>query len=166
MRLHLTVIAAIAALAFAGCGGDDEPQPLADIGATGASGASGASGVPGRAEFIKTADAICAEGEASERDQIAELFPNVAGPDDLSAAQYEQLATEIVVPSLQSQLDQLRALTPPEGDEDAFDAITSGLAEGIAETEGDPSTLAEGGGPNLQEASKLALDYGLKECGS
>jgi hypothetical protein len=166
----LAALAVTASLAIAGCGDDDdEPQPLtSDVpaGATGATGEGDVSGPLSKSAFITAADAICAEGNATAVDQIDELFPDLTSPDDLSPAEYEQLATEVVVPSLQSQLDQIRQLTPPEGDEDAIAAITGGLEDGIGEIQDDPSLLAGDSGPSLEEASSLATEYGFEECGS
>lgn len=159
----LASVAVTASLIVAACGDDDDPQPVTPEGATGA---TGSTGPLSKTEFIAAADAICEESEASEVDQLEELFPDVADPSDLNDGQFQVLADEVVVPSLQSQLDQIRALTPPDGDEDAINEITDQLEEGIAEIEDDPSVLSSGAAPStLQEASALAQDYGFEECG-
>ncbi|MDQ3572964.1 MAG: hypothetical protein M3383_08915 [Actinomycetota bacterium] len=166
MKLRSTLLASTAvaaSLIAAGCGDDDEPEPVTTVGATGATGNTGPLSKP---EFIAAADAICAESEDSEVDQLQELFPEIADPGDLNAGELQDLADEVVVPSLQAQLDQIRALTPPEGDEEEINAITDRLEEGIAEIQDDPSALSSGAGPSLKEASALAQDYGFEECGS
>jgi hypothetical protein len=73
---------------------------------------------------------------------------------------------ETVVPEIQGQIDGIRALTPPEGDEDEVAAILDAAREGVDELEQDPSAVGPGTGAGpFEEANRLAQEYGLKVCG-
>jgi hypothetical protein len=156
----LTLALASLALVAVGCGGGDDSTTTD----TGTSGATGASGAPLTKEaFIAQADAICKEsGDAI--DKQANQFFSGQEPSD---AEIEQFANEVVIPGLHEQVDAIRALTPPEGDEDQIDAMLNAVNEATDRAEADPSLLrASDSESPFAEANQLAQDYGLKECGS
>jgi len=74
-------------------------------------------------------------------------------------------ASDTVVPNLQGQLDDLRALTPPEGDSETTSAIYVSLEEAVNALEADPAG-ALNNNPDLDQATRLASDYGLITCGA
>jgi len=135
------------AAAVAGCGGDD------DSGSTAAA--------PTKAQFVKEADAICAKGNEEISAQIKE-----SGIDgEPSEAQLIEVVEEIVIPETAKQGEQISELTPPEGDEETVEEITTALAEGVAEAEEDPAAVTAGGDGPFTEATDLAKAYGLTVCG-
>jgi hypothetical protein len=143
-RLGLVVLAVVAmALVAAGCGGDDDDD------------------APTKEEFITQADDICTEGDQVIEEQAAEVF----GSGQPSKAQQEAFIEDTVIPETQSQIDGIRELTPPEGDEDEVNAIVDAADQGIDEIESDPAALTQGGANPLAEASQLAAEYGMKDCG-
>ena len=158
----LLALALAAGLIAAGCGDDDDDETTAattttEAGATGATGA--ATGEPlTKAEFIKQADAACAAGDK----RIDAAFRGL-GSNEPSDQELEQVVTDTVVPEIQGEIDAIRALTPPEGDEDEIAAILDAAQEALDEIEQDPSSLANGN--PFKEANQLAQDYGLKVCG-
>ena len=154
----LVLMFAALVLAAAGCGGDDDEG---DAGATGATGASG--GPLTREEFIAQADEICKQGDRAVNQEGSELF----GGQQPSAAEVEQFANEILVPSLRDQAAGIRSLTPPEGDEDEIDAILAELESATDRIEEDPSLLqaSEGSGA-FEEVNQMAQGYGFTECGA
>ena len=109
------------------------------------------------------ADAICKSGDKDIDAQAEEFFPQGGSP---GAAEEEAFVTEAVIPGIQEQIDALRALTPPEGDEDEIGEFLDTAQEALDQIEEDPSTLTGGGsGPNpFAETQQLAADYGLEEC--
>ena len=154
------IVPALAALAFAaaGCGGNDETTTVA-----GASGATGVSGAPlTQDEFIAQADAICKSANQDIEQQANDVF----GGGQPTAADVEQFANAVLVPNLQDQVDQLRALTPPEGDEDQINAMIDDLDSAASQVEDDPSLLqgSDNSGP-FADVNQQAEDYGLKVCG-
>jgi hypothetical protein len=152
-RLHWLLAAGLAVgLIAAGCGDDDD-------------GEGGGGGEPlTKQKFIAQADQICKQSDQEINQQGRELF----GKGRPSNAQMEQFATEVLVPEVQSQVDGIRELTPPEGDEETINSILDKAEEGVRQIEADPSVVAsdQGSSPALLEAAREIGDYGAKQCGS
>ncbi len=127
----------------AGCGGDDD-----------------GGDAPTPAEFIGQADKICAASNARIDKQAAKVFDS-GRP---SKAEQRAFAEDVVIPETRGQVDGVRDLTPPEGDEDRITEIIDSADEGIATIQSDPTVLTQGRDP-LAEATKLAAEYGMKDCG-
>lgn len=160
----LLALLAIAAALIAGCGDDDEEEPQTLTGAaTGATGQAESGGT--KSSYLTAADRICEEAEDNETQELRAQYPD-AGPDDLSESDREQVVNEILLPSLRDQLQALRALPRPEGDEETLTELYDQLEAGIAQIEGDPQIVFEDEATELEEASSLARDYGLTECGA
>lgn len=107
-----------------------------------------------KAEFISSADAICkklhdeldAKSQGiTKRDAAVEFFKDEA------------------IPSAQDEIDQIRALGSPEGDEKTVDALLSAVQDALDRAKADPSSIDD---HTFDEADKLAQGYGLAECGS
>ncbi len=162
----LLALALATGLIAAGCGDDDDDTAATTSPPTttaGATGATGATGEPlSKDEFITEADAICKAGDKKIDAAAQETFSGGGQP---SQAEQEQFVTEDVVPNIQEQIDGLRALTPPEGDEDEVSAILDSAQDAIDQTESDPGALTEGGDDPFSEANQLAEEYGLEVCG-
>jgi hypothetical protein len=157
-----------AGLIAAGCGDDDEDTTTAatttETGATGATGVAGGEPLS-KSEFIRQADEICREGDRQIDQRAEDFFGGLE--QDPGSAELEEFASEVVIPNIQQQIDEIRSLTPPEGDDDEVSAILDAAQEGLDELEADPSSIDEGpdAGGAFAEANRLAQDYGLKECG-
>ena len=68
---------------------------------------------------------------------------------------------------MQNQLDQIRALGIPPGDEEQVNAILDAAQEAVDKLQADPSVVIEQNTPDpFAEANKLAKDYGLSTCGN
>jgi hypothetical protein len=150
----LAVLAIGGAFLAAGCGDDDDD---ADAGATGATGVSGATLT--EAEFADEANAICAEG-GREIDAAANQAFDSGEP---TPDEVEQFATEILVPGVQDQIDQIRALgAPPEISADLDSALEEGEAV-LAEIEDDPTAIRAN---PFGEVNRELKELGLTACGS
>jgi len=74
--------------------------------------------------------------------------------------------TDSVIPNIQNQVDAVRALTPPSGDEDQVKSFLDAAQQALDKAEADPSLFFEGSQNDpFAKANKLASDYGLKVCG-
>jgi hypothetical protein len=149
MRIRYGALVALAVgVLVAGCGG------------------GGGGGRLTKEGYIAAADAICKEAS----DKIDALG------DPQTAEEVAQLADQVVEIS-EDQLAQLRALQPPEADEatinEAYDLIEQQIdiarQVGDAARANDPAKIQElvQEGQQINErADQIAVDYGLKECGS
>jgi hypothetical protein len=153
MRLRVVgVVCAVALVGAVGCGGDDEE--------------SSEAAAPTKEEFIADADQICADGDA-EIDAAAQETFSEGRP---SAQEQEQFVQETVLPSIQEQIDGIRELTPPEGDEEAIDEFLTSADTAVDEAEQDPSVLLQGGQRQgsaddpFAETAQLAEEYGFQNC--
>jgi hypothetical protein len=146
------VLAALVALAavVAGCGSDSETtESLTKV------------------EFIKRADAICEKNEGKVTSEF-EDYAEEKGWDENkepSKEQQEEAIVEVVGPNVQAQVDEIRELGAPEGDEETIDEMLTAVEEGVERIEEEPQLLTEEAKNPLAEGSKLARDYGLEKCG-
>lgn len=157
-RTAALALLAAAALLLACGGGDDEATT------TGATDATGASGdTLTKQQFITRADEICAAGDEEIISAGRAEFGNQA-PQGEELAQF---VDDVVVPSTQRQHDQIAALPVPEGEEQSVDQLLTALQQGIDSLESDPEQLVQSSGDDpFEEASRLAREFGLTDCGS
>jgi hypothetical protein len=146
-KTTLILLAGLASGALvAGCGGGDDD------------GGDGGGEPPTKQEYIAEADQVCTESN-QEFEQAIEDAPEDAG----SATDY---IADTLVPIFREEFEQLRELTPPEGDEATVAAIFDAGEEGVQQIEDDPEAFQGSGEvPGLEEASRLASQYGFEVCG-
>ncbi len=149
-------MAAIAALALiaAGCGDSEDEAPESSTGAE------------SRATFIAAADAICTDTATEVKVEVRKRFEGAtAAPsnEDLVA-----FFTEVTLPALRAQFDEIAALPPPAGEEERVQAIVDAGRGAIAESEEDPQALLvpQGSSTPFDEVNGLAQDLGLQVCGA
>ncbi|HEX6688345.1 MAG TPA: hypothetical protein VF085_06735 [Solirubrobacterales bacterium] len=138
------------ALVAAGCGSDD--------------GNSTAS--LSKAQFVKQGNAICTAGSKELEEGFEEFAKekNLGKNEEPSEAELEEVAETVLVPGVGKQIEGLRALGTPEGDEGEVDRLLTGAEEALEEIEEDPSKASENGG-TFTEVNKEAREYGLTVCG-
>lgn len=161
----LFVCLAIAAV-VAGCGGGDDSTSSGDTSSGGESTEASGS-APTKAVFIKEADKICADENAVMNEEITEYAEenDIALEKEPTKDQQVEIYEAVVLPNVGKQGEEIAALTPPAGDEEAVEEITDALAESVDDVEASAEQLAEGENP-LAEASSKARAYGMKTCGS
>lgn len=152
-KASLAVLAALVAMAafVAGCGSDDDGDSTTAESLT-------------KVEFIKQGDRICEkanEQSETEAEEFAE--ENDFTLEKASKDQLEEAVSEVLVPNLNGQAEDLEALGAPEGDEEQVEEIIVSLEDAAGEIEDDPSLVFEG--EVLKEPSELAKDYGFEVCG-
>lgn len=152
----IMVIGVVAATCFAlGCGSSSSE---------GTSASETASAPLTKAQFIKQADAICKkvsrERSAAFVSWQEKLPPGAAETE----AQSDKGIKEVIVPSIQRELEELKGLAPPEKDKAKISRIFEALSnvnksfeeqgvKGIASRE-------------ISRFEQEAGDYGLKICSS
>jgi hypothetical protein len=139
--LWLLGLAAVAALVVAGCGGgDDDSTSTSSL---------------AKPAWIAKADAICQQGNQEIEQAANEQFGQ---PSD---EQVQQFTSETVVPSVQRQIDQIRDLGAPSGDEDQVNEILDTVQADIDKAKS-ATTLPD---DPFADGNALATKYGLKVCG-
>jgi hypothetical protein len=140
--LWLLGLALVAAVIVAGCGGGGDDSSTSSL---------------TKAEWIAKADAICQQGSQTVEQAARQQFGN----QKPTAAEVQQFATGTALPNTQDQIDKIKALGAPSGDEDAVNNILDTVQADIdkAKSAGDieNATFADG--------NALAKQYGLKVCG-
>ena len=145
MRIPVLLLGSVLAVGLiaAGCGGgDDDSDTTTSL---------------TKAEWIAKADAICQQGNQEINQAAQQQF----GSQKPTTAAVQQFATGTALPNTQTQVDKIRALGAPSGDEDHVNEILDTVQADIdkAKSAGDieDSTFADG--------NALAKQYGLKVCG-
>jgi hypothetical protein len=145
----------VVALIAVGCGSSDDSTTDSTASLT-------------KAEFVKQGNAICKEGNA----QFDSEFEQLAEEKDLKEDQpppqavLDEAAETILVPGISKQIEELRALGTPEGDEGEVEDLLTNAEEALEEAEEDPSVLTEDedAGPFVQ-VNQEVREYGLTVCG-
>jgi hypothetical protein len=152
-RLIVLVAGVVATAAIvAGCGSSDDSSDTTAL---------------TKQQFIAQADAICKKGNT----EINEGFESFAKENDIpknqepSKEQGKEIVETVIVPSIDSQAEGIRALGVPSGDEDEISAMLDSLDEAVEEAEEDPEALFTSKSDPFAEPNELAQDYGLKTCG-
>lgn len=151
-RLSRAVLFALALVPAAGCGGDSEREAAPATTAT-----------PTKSQFLERADEICLSYESQIEAAGDELF---AGRRRPSAAESREFAAEVAIPKLREEIEAIRALGVPQGDEQPIEAILAAAARGVEQIRRDPGVLIGAAPPALRKAGRLARRYGSRECGS
>lgn len=136
-------VLAVAALAFGGCGGDDEEASLT------------------KAQFTKQANAIC---EKSSDERVAEFRARASVKGLSGDQQREEAVVEAFIEPFKEMIGELEDLAPPEGDEDEVEAIFDEMKQGVSDLESDPLVVFESEEKMFNNANKLATEYGLTDC--
>jgi hypothetical protein len=120
---------------------------------------------PTKAVFIKQGDRACRQADHREAVGLKAYAEKHEG--DFGTKNYEAaLIAAVGVPALEKEAEELSELTPPEGDEEAVDAIVAAIEEANEETLQDPTRAAEGSEDSpYAQPEKLARAYGFKVCG-
>jgi hypothetical protein len=149
MLLVLAVLGVLAAALLSGCGGDGDSSATAES--------------LTKAQFVKQADGICAKynrkGE-SQVQKVVESFNLDQGEPDQDVVAKGVAA--VAVPILEEQIEELRALPVPDGEEQEVALILERQEQSLEKVEDEP--LFRVSGNPYEELNEPAADYGLVEC--
>jgi hypothetical protein len=159
----LAVIAAAGALGAAGCGGGDDTSTSAS---TEASGATGAGGPLTADQWATQADTICAQGDQDQRAAVKSFFQQagISPNQQPTGAQFQQLGTQVIIPSIEQQINAIKALPAPEDEADQVSEFLDQAESDLAKLKDDPSQITNDN--VFAETQTLAADLGLKNCAS
>ncbi len=138
--------AVVALLGVAGCGSSSS------------SSSSSAKPAITKTAFLAKGNAICAKGNAQQNAESAALG---AKP---SQAQLTNLVQTKLVPSIQSQINAIRALGAPAGDEAKVTMMMDVAQADLDKVKKDPSLITSNS--LFNNFSAIAHPYGLTQCAS
>lgn len=167
-RRLTTILVALAALAAAsGCGGGgggDDTVSITDLG-----------NFPLKAAFIKQGDAICAQGRKEVQTKFAAFLKKEGikgigpgggeSPAEIKAHEIELVET-IGIPALRKQMEELRALGAPRGEEDKVESYLAAAEGALEKGEEEPQLLFSKVPQTFAQADKIAQELGFEVCGN
>jgi hypothetical protein len=147
-RFMAVAVVALAASA-SGCGSDDDGPPNAY-----------AEDVIAKADFIQAANAACGARIDQMKEESERVFVRAGKKSPEAGAKL--LIEEVVVPGFEGELEDLRALEPPPGDEAEVEGVISAIQEMLDRTRKD---LGNDRIYPYRKTENLASAYGLPACG-
>jgi hypothetical protein len=148
----LAALVALAVVAVAGCGSSsDSTESTASL---------------SKAEFLKKGNAICKEGNESINSEFEEFTKenNLSETAEPPKEAQEEAVEQVLIPAINRQIEEVKALGTPEGDEGELAELISAEEGVVEEAEENPLLLFETT-TKQKEANKLATAYGLTVCG-
>jgi hypothetical protein len=137
--------------------------------------------IPSKRDYISQADGLCAFYESRVEELGKERFGLNAKDFKVlpsgqivfraghrpSDAAIEDFVLGTAVPTLREELDEVRAITPPAGDEAQVAAIFDAAARAVDGLEADPATFVDDAAVRrlFADARRTGRRYGLQECG-
>lgn len=119
-----------------------------------------------KAAFIKKVDAVCQKGTERMQRAILVFLKQHKDVQRPNKAQSEKLVGTAIVPSVKTELKELKALDAPEADEDQVNAIIGALEEGLETAEDNPEAVVGSSDAVFGISGRLAGEYGAEVCGS
>jgi ABC-type Fe3+-citrate transport system substrate-binding protein len=153
MRLVLSLCGLlVAGLIVAGCGGSEDSSSASSI---------------SKEEFIVKADAVCKRSNQRMEAAFVDFLKDKKSLKKLTQAENEKLVGIVLVPNIEREIKELKALGVPDGDDEVVEAIVSALEEGLETAEDNPQVVAASSSDTIFGiASRLAGEYGATVCGS
>jgi ABC-type glycerol-3-phosphate transport system substrate-binding protein len=145
----LTATALIVGLVAAGCGSSSSSTKTTSSTATTAL---------TKTQFLARANAICTTGNNQIAAADAKLSKNP------TQAQITAVVKTTTAPSIQAQIDGIRALGAPPGDQATVTNMLNLAQADLNKVKSNPSVLAAGGASPFADFAKVAHPYGLTAC--
>jgi hypothetical protein len=145
----LALLAGVLALALvaAGCGSSDDSTTDSTTASL------------TKAQFLKQGNAICDAGNKEINAGFEEALPKGKQP---SEAELSEAMETVLIPSVTKQVEEIRALGAPEGEEEAIEDFLTGAEEELEKGEEDPASLATDA--SFNKTSQEAEAIGLTSC--
>lgn len=147
--LVLAVFGALAAAFLSGCGGGDDETIATTASLT-------------KAEFVKQADAICEKYNRQGEREFKAVVEKEGLGESPNRKEVAESIERVAVPILEGQIEDLRALPVPAGEEQKVELILERQEQSLEKVEEEP--LFRVSGNPYEELNKPAADYGLVEC--
>jgi hypothetical protein len=143
----IAVMVAVGAL-LAGCGDDEEALT--------------------EEELVEQANAICEEGNERLDTAFEEAFADLGPDEEPDADQVAALIEDTLIPSVQTQIDELGDLEPPDELADAYEQLLDDAQQALDDLEeqvqDDPESLLQQEEDPFAEVNAQAEELGLTAC--
>jgi hypothetical protein len=117
-----------------------------------------------KAEFVAKGNAVCVKGEKAQEAEInAYVKKNGLEKQKPTKAQNVEIVETVLAPNIQSQIDGVKALGAPSGEEQQVNFALELAQQTLEKIEANPE-LAFGKGNAFAAAGKQLHALGLKEC--
>jgi hypothetical protein len=117
-----------------------------------------------KAEFVAKGNAVCVKGEKAQEAEInAYVKKHGLKNKKPSKAQEAELVKTVLVPNIQSQINGVKALGAPSGEEQQVSSALALSQQTLEKIEANPE-LAFGKKDTFAAAGKQLHALGLKEC--
>jgi hypothetical protein len=117
-----------------------------------------------KAEFVAKGNAVCVKGEKAQEAEInAYIKKNGLENKKPSKAQEAELVETVLVPNVQGQIDGVKALGAPSGEEQQVNSALELSQQALDKVEANPE-LAFGKENVFAAAGKQLHAVGLKKC--
>jgi hypothetical protein len=122
-----------------------------------------------KAEFASRADAICTRAKDEIIENNSVRIRKAAGDPQAREALEYKLVKTAVIPALEDEVAQLKALGAPAGDDGQIEKMLKLIEGAIDEAKTEPETYVGGdhyraGSEHFGDAHRLAVAYGIKNC--
>lgn len=166
----LALLAAVlAGVLLWGCGGgsDSTQSKQGEVAGDGGQASKKKKAIEGSSSvskeaFLKQANAICAKGKRRGVKEIVAYAKAHRGTGDSKTKLLTKAVTVELLPEIQRQVDEIRSMKAPQGDEEQVEAILTAMEEGVVAASKKPA------GPDISTTFKpsveLANNYGLTAC--
>lgn len=144
--ITLCAVVLAAALVVAGCGSDSDTAPIS------------------KAEFIKQADAACQESQKAIQEDFSDYLEEHQDQKKATEQDYAELVATVFVPNAEAEVEAIRDLGVPSGDEKKVEALIAAREESIETATNDPQAVINDGEKVFAPSRKLAAEYGLEVC--
>jgi hypothetical protein len=157
MQRRMMVVLPVAALFLAGL-------VVAGCGSSSNSSSTEATAAISKAEFVKQGNAVCVKGEKAQEAEInAYIKKHGLENQEPTKAQQTEIVETVFAPNIQSQIDGVKALGAPSGEEQQVDSALELSQQTLEKIEASPE-LAFGKENAFAAAGKQLHALGLKEC--
>jgi hypothetical protein len=112
-----------------------------------------------KAEFLKQGNAICAAGNEEINAGFNKFLPKGKQP---SKAELDEAMETVLIPSISKQVEEIRALGAPEGEEEAVEDFLAGAEEELEKGEEEPASLATNA--SFSKTNREGKAIGLTSC--
>lgn len=117
-----------------------------------------------KAEFVSKGNAVCVKGEKAQEAEInAYVKKHGLEKKKPSKAQNVELVETVLAPNIQSQIDEVKALGAPSGEEQQVSSALELSQQTLEKIEANPE-LAFGKEDPFAAAGKQLHALGLKDC--